>query len=69
MNRKLLNKKAQGKLDTQAKIDKANKIIENIKQYKNWKETLPPRDKKDLVAMGPIGYLTGETLREGEKTE
>lgn len=55
------------KADTPKKARNLEKIIENLKAYKKWKETIPERDLKDLMAVGALGYLSGQTLGDIEK--
>jgi hypothetical protein len=66
----ILKKKATGRLEATEKIAQAENAIEKLESYKRWKETLPERDLTDLAAVGVLGYLTGETIREeGETNE
>lgn len=63
----IVDKVAQGKIDTANKIKRADEIVKNIKAFQKWSKRLPKRDYKDLMAIGPIGYLTGEEMTRGEE--
>ena len=62
----LLKQKAAGTLDTQAKIERADKALEKLKTYQKWKDSLDEKTKMDIAAVGAMGYLTGETI--GDET-
>jgi hypothetical protein len=55
-----LKQQAMGKVNTAKKLSNVNRILENLKSYKNWKKTLPPTDIQDLAAVGVLGYFTGK---------
>ena len=54
----MIKKKASKALDTNEKIKRADEIVQNLKEYKKWANTVPPRDLKDVATVGVIGYLT-----------
>lgn len=59
-------KKALGQLDDQqtAAIDK---VLMGNATFKEWMATLGPNELKTLAAVGPLGYVTGETIKAGEQ--
>jgi hypothetical protein len=57
----LLKQQVTGKVDTAKKAANMNRLIENLKSYKKWKNTLSEADINDLTAVGAMGYFTGKT--------
>lgn len=62
--KQLLRQKASGKLDTDTKLKRAEKIVENMKAYKEWEKSLDKASLSDLATVGAIGYLTGEPTED-----
>lgn len=58
---------ASGKLDTPEKIQKANRMLEASKAFQNWATTLEKGELKELAAVGAIGYLTGQAVKETDQ--
>jgi hypothetical protein len=56
-----------GNLKTKNKLQQAEKTVEKMKAYQQWKDTLAEAELKDLGTVGVIGYLTGETVNQGEE--
>jgi len=68
--RGLLKAKAKGNLDTAVKLKDAERMLEKIKEYKRWKDSLDDKSLKDLAVVGAMGYLTGETIgKDSNKTQ
>ncbi len=61
--RVFLQRKMSGQLNTSDKIAMAEKKIEKIKAYNEWKNLLGAADKLDLSAVGITGFLNGETVK------
>lgn len=59
-------KKALGQLDDQ-EITRADRVLMGNATFKEWLETLGPNELKTLMAVGPLGYLTGESIEAGER--
>lgn len=60
----MIKRKAKGKISTEAQIKRANEVIDTLKEYQRWKDTLSKKDLSDIASVGAIGYLTGEDTKE-----
>lgn len=57
----LVIRKSQGVIKTPTAEANLNKLIEQLGEYKRWKQTLSEAEISDLAAVGAIGFLTGKT--------
>lgn len=60
----LLKQYAVGKADTPKKVANLDRIIKNLKTYKNWEKTLPPSTVSELATVTALGYLMSPQQQE-----
>lgn len=66
--RNLMMQKAQGKIDSPAKVANVDGLINKLKEFQAWKKTLSQGELNELIQVGPIGYLTTSIFPPGEET-
>lgn len=64
--RKMIVDQKTGRLTTQEAVNNTTRRVENLAAYKKWKSTLDEPELAELAAVGLVGYLTGEAIRENE---
>lgn len=60
----LVKRTATGELKAGPKINRANEILNNLKEFRNWKSTVKEKNILDALTVNAVGYLTGETVKE-----